>query len=155
MANLILPKYSSVSQLTITLASLASSTSGVGRQGTIVDNTTTRYKRIYLFPRIKLGTSPTSSTLIRFYLIRDDTNSIRTDGAGSSDAGLTVKNAIEVYSLTTGSSAATGDTLTGDCVIEDPGPKWTIAVVNSSGVALDSTGGNHQIDWFGEDDEVQ
>lgn len=154
MPTEIKPKWSSPSALTITLASLASSTSGVGRQSTMVDNSVTRYRRIFLLLAIKLGTSPNSNAPISVYLLRYDTTAIRTDGAGATDAALTIKQAIPIGVLTTGPSAATGDVLIGDFVVDNPGPSWGIAIVNGSGVALDSTGGNHVVNWLGESPEI-
>ena len=155
MATLILPKESAVTAFAITVAGLASSTAGVGRQSTLVDNTSNRYNRIYGFAKIKLGTSPTSNSLVTIYLVRGDETPIRTDNAGASDAAITLKNAVPVWTLTTGPSAATGDVLYGDFVIDDPGKYWAIAIVNSTGVALDSTAANHVLEWYGEDPEFQ
>ena len=61
MANEIKDKYGSTTALTISLASLASSTSGVGRQSTLVDNSTSKYQDILVYVKIKQGTSPTGS----------------------------------------------------------------------------------------------
>lgn len=156
MPTTILPLYSGVgAPLTITLASLASSTAGVGRQSTMIDNATTRYKRIYLSASIKLGTSPNSNALIALYLLRYDGTSIRTDGAGTTDAGLTVKNAQQFATLVTGPSASTGDVLTDTFTIDDPGRNWGIAIVNITGVALDATGSNHVINWYAEVPQIQ
>ena len=144
--------FASSTALTITLASLASSTAGVGRQSTIVDNTSNAYTAAWLACNIKCGTSPSSNALIYIYLIRDDNNgtNIRDDAAGASDAALTVLNAPLIGTLTTKSSAATGDVLKGVFYVPNLGPKWGIAVVNSTGVNLDSTGGNHVINYVGE-----
>ncbi|HNF59310.1 MAG TPA: hypothetical protein PLN89_07030, partial [Elusimicrobiota bacterium] len=81
--------------LTITLASLGSSTSGAGRQSDIVDNTTARYQLIRVYLKFKQGTSPTGNKSVYVYAIRDDNDATnhRTDGAGSADAALTVLNA--------------------------------------------------------------
>ena len=147
----ILPKRSAPAALTITLASLAS---GSARQASIVDNSTTRYQRIYLAAKLKLGTSPTANTLVSLYLIRSD-GTITTDGAGSSDAAITLKNAQTLGTLSTGGSPATSDTLTDVFVVENPGPQWTVAVLNSTGAALDATAGNHLIEWVGEYLEIQ
>lgn len=138
--------------LTITLGGLASSTAGVGRQSTIVDNTTNAYVAAWIACNIKCGTSPNSNALVYVYLIRDDNNgtNIRDDGAGASDAGLTVLNAQLIGTLTTKSSAATGDVLKGIFYVPNLGPKWGIAIVNSTGVALDATNGNHVINYVGE-----
>jgi hypothetical protein len=34
-------------------------------------------------------------------------------------------------------------------MVYDPGAKWAAGVVNSSGVALDATGGNHVVSYNG------
>lgn len=162
MPNAIKPLYNgggslaTANALTITLASLASSTFGAAaRQATIVDNTTTRYRLIHVYPRIKLGTSPTASRSVFFWLIKDDgaTSPNRTDGAGASDAALTIRNAQNVCVAVT--TSTTGEVVQPHFTIEDPGPKWTIAVGHDTGVALDPTGGNHSITWTGENPEVQ
>lgn len=158
MANKILPKFETEASLTITMASLASSTAGVGRQSTMVDNSTTRYKRARLFIKIKLGTSPTSAKGVYVYGLRGDQNGTpsRTDAAGASDAALTVLNApiIGVLGDKT-SGAATGDVLQGEIMFEDLGAEWGVAIVHDTGVALDSTGGNHWVRYVGEEPEVQ
>jgi hypothetical protein len=141
--------------LTITLASLGSATGGTGaRQSAVVDNTTTRYARIHLYPRIKLGTSPTAGRLIYFFLIKDDgsTTPNRTDGAGAGDAALTPLNAEVIGTAYT--TNATGAVIQPHFTIENPGPKWAIAVGQDTGVILDATGGNHSITWVGEQPEV-
>lgn len=156
MANEIKELFSSSAALTITIASLASSTTGVGRQSTIVDNTTTRYQKILLYCLITTGTTPTANRTIRFYLIRDDNNgtNYRSDGAGASDAAFTVKMAQPIGSLFV--DVATSNLgYYGDFVIENPGPKWGIAIVHDSAVNLNSTAGNHYIRYVGVNPEVQ
>lgn len=144
--------FGSSTAFTITLGSLASSTSGVGRQSTIVDNTSTAYTAIWVACNIKCGTSPASNAPVYIYLIRDDNNGthIRDDGAGATDAGLTVVNAPLIGTLFTKASAATGDPLKGTFYVPAPGPKFGIAVVQATTVALDSTNGNHVINYVGE-----
>jgi hypothetical protein len=157
MANAIKPLHASVSALTITLASLASSTSGVGRQSTIVDNSTNRYKRIQLSISTKLGTSPTGPRGVYIHLIRsnNDGTPILDDAAGASDAAHTVLNAPLVGVLMTKTSPATGDVLAGNFIIENPGPKWGVSINHDTGVNLDSTGGNHVVSFIGIVDEIQ
>lgn len=154
MANEIKEKYSDSAAFTLTLASLASSTVGVGRQSTLISNTTTRYKRIIVYLKIKQGTSPTGSRFVYVYGIRGD-GTIRDDAAGASDAGFTRLNAVELGVLGNKSSPSTGDLLTGSFVFENPGPEWGIAVVHDTGVGLDSTEGNHAYSWVGVLPEVQ
>ncbi|HVY71465.1 MAG TPA: hypothetical protein VHH73_16150 [Verrucomicrobiae bacterium] len=158
MANEIKDKFSASAALNITLASLASSTSGVGRQSDLVDNTTSRYQRLLLYVKLKQGTSPTGSTACYIYLIRSDadgTSPHYTDGAGASDAAITILNAQLVGVLANTASPATGDVLYGEFVVDLPGPKWAIAVVNSTGAALNSTGSNSWARYVGVDPEVQ
>lgn len=157
MANEIKDKFASSAALTITLASLASSSSGAGRQSDIVDNTTNRYQAVLIYIKIKLGTSPTGSKGVYVYLIRDDNNGTnhRSDGAGASDAALTVQNAQLIGVMADKASPATGDVLYGEFLVERPGPKWGIAIVHDTGVNLDSTGGNHWARYVGLNPEVQ
>jgi len=154
----------SSSALTITLASLASSTTNVGRQSTMVDNSTTRYGRVLVSVSIKLGTSPSASKAIYVYGIRSnkDATAIRDDGAGASDAAWTRKNAEYLYypntrrpSIIYCGAAATGDVFKQTFYFDDPGPEWGVGIVHDTGANLDSTGGNHVISYLGENPEAQ
>ena len=158
MANEIKELFGTATALTISLASLATATDGlVGRQSTLVDNTTARYSKILLSASIKLGTSPTGNRAVYIRLLRSDKQGtdIITDGAGASDAALTAKNARLIGVLTTGASPSTGDVLTDVFVINNPGPEWGIHIGHDSGVNLDSTGGNHVLRYIGVNPEVQ
>lgn len=144
--------FGSSTALTISLGSLASSTSGVGRQSTLVDNSTTQTQMVRVFYKVETGTSPTANTTILFYLLQGDnpaSSNIRTDNAGASDAALTVVTASCVGVCQVSSSSNT--TYYGSFLIRNPGPEWGIAVVNSTGVALNATGGNHVLRYVAED----
>lgn len=150
MASTISANFGTATALTITLASLASSSVGVGRQSALVDNTgnLNLYQKIHIYWKITTGTSPTANTPISFYLIKADKNSSAdsiTDGAGVSDLGLTIVSAKQIDGIIVSSSSNV--TYQGDCVINNPGPVWGIAVVQGTVVALNSTVGNHGI-WF-------
>jgi hypothetical protein len=155
MANEIKAKYGASTALTITLASLATSTAGVGRQSTMVDNSSNKFQRVHVFFLVTTGTSPTANKGIMFYLIKGDdpTANIRTDNAGASDAALTVVTADQVYGAATSNVSDTG--YRGSFVIENPGPAWGIAVVHDTAVNLNATAGNHSIRFVGENPEVQ
>ena len=141
--------FAAATSLTITLAGLASSTSGAGRQSTAVDNTSTGYRDVVVYYKLTLGTSPTAGN-VTFYLIRRElTNGLADDAAGASDAAITVLNAPYVGVATTLASPATGNVLEGSFVVSNPGPNWALAVVNSTGVALSATAGNHLIEFVG------
>lgn len=154
MANEIREKFTSPASLTLTLASLGSSTAGVGRQSTLVDNSTTGHKRIYIFLKVKQGTSPTGNRGVYVYAIRGN-GTIRSDQAGASDGALTVTNAQLLGVMRNAASPSTGDVLQGDIIFDDPGREWGICVVHDTGVALDSTEGNHAYSWVGDLPEVQ
>lgn len=144
---------SSYSALTISLNSLATSTAGVGRQSTMVDNSTLKYDGALLNVLIKLGTSPTANKSVYVYLLQSNGTN-RTDGAGASDAALTVKNAALIGIMTTGSAPATGDNLRKTFELTGLGQEWGIAIVHDSAVNLDSTAGNHVITYAGYKWEV-
>lgn len=154
MPSEIKDKFGSSTAFTITLASLAN---GSARQSTIVDNTTDRFSRVIVYTKIKQGTSPTGNKTVTAYLLRDDNNGTnhRTDGAGASDAAITILNATLIGIMNNKSSPTTGDVLYGEFIIDNPGPKWGIAIQNDTGVSLDSTGSNHWARFVGINPEAQ
>jgi hypothetical protein len=140
------PKFSASAALTITLANLASSATSVGRQCTLIDNSTNRYDLIHLFGRTTTGTSPTASRTIQIYLIRGD-GTRRTDGAGADDAAITRRTAVLIKQIpTTNTSDQAYDW---DAVIQDPGPEWGVAVVHDTAVNLKNNAGDQYIYWVG------
>lgn len=158
------PLFGTTTAFTITVASLASSTAGAGRQTTMVSNTTTRYGFAFIGVKIKLGTSPTASRAIYVYGIRSDGGgtAIRDDSAGASDAAWTQKNAgYLVYPETKAPSvmqcgaAATGDVFSGVFLMEGLAKEFGVGVVHDTGVNLDSTGGNHALTYVGFNPEAQ
>jgi hypothetical protein len=157
MANEVLDKFDASTAFTITLASLASSAAGVGRQATIVDNTTNRYTKIELSIKLKQGTNPTGSKKAMVYLIKVDNHATahRSDGAGATDAAFTVLNAPLIGVMRNKAAPSTGDLLYGEFTIHNPGPKWGIAIVHDTGVNLDSTEANHWARWVGSNPEIQ
>jgi hypothetical protein len=157
MANEIKAKFGAATEMVITLASLATSTAGVGRQSDLVSNTSDRFSAILLFVKVKLGTTPVANKGVYIHLIRDsgDVTPIRSDSAGTSDAPLTVLNSEQIGGLQGDNTTTSGQVLSSCFVIQDPGPKWGIAVHHDTGVNLDSTGSNHSIRFLGINPEVQ
>lgn len=131
---------------TITLASLASSVAGVGRQSTLVTSNTAQSATIAV--KFTTGTSPTANSLIYVYLLRGDTT-ITDDNAGATDAGITVVNApllgTILVSAATSNAAYYGvfDTK----FLGSLGPTFGIAIVNSSGATSNGTGGNFTAEY--------
>ncbi|MEW6304698.1 MAG: hypothetical protein AB1705_14580 [Verrucomicrobiota bacterium] len=159
MPNEIKDKFSSAAALTITLASLGSS-STAGRQSTLVDNSTTRYQKLLIYVKLTLGTSPTGNKAAYVYLIRGDGAAThRSDGAGASDAAWPAStvaiNAQLIGTMVDRSSPATGDVIYGEFLVDNPGPEWGIGILHDTGVALNATAGNHHVRWVGLNPEVQ
>lgn len=164
MANAIKPLFGSPTAFTISLASLASSVVGVGRQSALIDLSSVRAQRLLVAISITLGTSPTGNRAIYVFGIRSDKNGtpIRDDGAGASDAAWTRKSAEllrrangEPAILRTGASPASNDVLKGVFLFEEPGPECGIGIVHDTGVNLNSTGGNHVCTYVAINDEIQ
>jgi hypothetical protein len=143
MPNEIRTKVDTEASFTITLASLAS---GSARQSTMVTNTTQRPAAL-IYLRIQSGgTGPTAGAVYEVYLLRGDGNATpyRTDGAGASDAAITIENANMIGTIVVTNTA--NKNFYGDFDTAPLGPlgdEWGIAVKNSSGQALNATEGNH------------
>lgn len=152
MASIILPEHGSATAMTITLASLSSSAAGVGRQSTIVSNVNIA-QLIHLSVKVTVGTTPTIDTNILVYLIKSD-GTLRSDAAGASDAGLTIINSRLLFPIQV--NAVTSDVAYyGEGIIRNPGREWGIAIVNQTGVNLNSTGSNHSVSYHTENQESQ
>jgi hypothetical protein len=143
--------YGTPTAMTITLASLGSSATA-GRESTAVDNTSTLAVDYIVGGKITTGTTPTANNVIEVwaYGMYDATEYI--GGATGSDAALTpagnknLLKLIQVIQVTATSNVAYAwgctsvATLFGGVVPQ----KWGIWVLNTSAVALNSTGGNHE-----------
>ena len=156
MADLKL-SYPAASDLTITLASLASDTSLLtGRESAVIDNSTNLYLDILISGKITAGTSPTASRSIEVWAVGswdgtnwpdvfDGTESAETITSADIKASVCRFVAAMATSATSNVTyhfgpvsiaAAFGGTLP---------PKIVLFVTHSTGVALNSTAGNHQI----------
>lgn len=159
-ANEIMDKFGSSTAMTITLASLASSTSGVGRQSTLIDNTTVRASEAIVYVKITVGTTPTANKPIYVYLLRGDdpaSSNFRDDGAGASDAGLTIINAQLLGTIMC--TAATSDVAYRGAFstrgLGALGKEWGIAIVHETAVNLNATAGNHFVRYVTVNPDVQ
>ena len=126
---------------TLTLASLAS---GSGRQTNMITNSED-YPSALISIKIRSGTAPAAGRAYKIYLIRG-TGTIRDDGAGASDAAITIENAPLLGTIIV-TNTANKDFYaiihTAEKGIGALGPEWGIAVVNDTDQALNSTEGNH------------
>jgi len=146
------PAYGTRSALTITLASLGN---GAYRESTEVDNSSTLADDGVLHGVITTGTSPTAATSITVYLVGSDGTTARVGNLTGTDSTITpageqtqfeIGRIIAVdstsnhaYEFYIGSIAA----LFGGVMPK----KFSVVVLNSSGVALNATGGNHSINY--------
>lgn len=144
--------FASLATLTMSLASLATSSVGVGRQSTLIDNTTARYTSAMVYLKVWTGVlAHTPNSLLNVYLLRGDNNTIIDDNAGASDAALTVKNAPLLGNIqVTASTASVSYNGVFDTSPLGPlGPQWGIALVNVSGAALGGIESNHLKNYIG------
>lgn len=159
------PSYAASSALTITLASLATSSSLlVGVESNQVDNTTNKYSDALLEGFITTGTTPTTSTQILVYAWGSNVSLATTakDSLDGTDSAETITSAGVGYgflkliiSLTVDSATSNrrydfGDisvaTILGLPVLP---PYWGVFVTHNTGVNLNSTAGNHAISFSG------
>lgn len=148
-------KYGASNQsFTITIASL---TNNSARQSTEVDNSSNLFLDALVQLKIKTGASGTASTgyVNVWAYATTDGGTTRSDGAGASDAAITlpsppnsvligrincVANATTYYSTAMSVAAAFGGFLP---------EKWGIIIENKTGGTLDTTSGNHSAKYQG------
>lgn len=159
-------RVSASSQLTISLAGLASDTNLLaGQQSDEYDNSVNLDPNLDLTVKITTGTGPTTTREIRVYVIRPLKDGTYPDGFGTSSAARTIssvgsRDAMGVlakavatiatsdkpYYLDAGNIAA----LFGFSVI----PKFIVFVTHNTGVNLNATGGNHEIHVKGSGGQI-
>lgn len=163
------PLYATPVDLTITLASLATSATRVaGRESTAVNNgdSGARYDDVLVSGKITVGTTPTANTYIDIwvYAARNETPTyptLVTTGLTGSDAAATAATeAIRNNALRLGATILV-DATTSDRVYE-LAPfsvaelfgyvmprRWGVFVTHNTGVNLNSTGSNHAVTYQG------
>jgi hypothetical protein len=160
------PSYSSATTITcgVHATPLASSATFVGgRESTEIDNSTNKYDDVLLSGLVTVGTTPTVNTTIAIYVfsrndqdaptypdVMDGTDSDETlTSAGVGQGFLKLAVALNVDSTTSNRGYAFGPIsiapLFGGVL-----PKfWSIFVTHNTGVALNSTSGNHFFKYVG------
>lgn len=147
--------------ITITLASLASSTSWAGRASTAVNNASNLDLDHLVSGKIKLGTSPTANKAIQVYAYAAQSISSGTptypDSITGTDAAKTMTSANVALACLRLLWAGTTDATTGLTLEMPPTsvaqafgqlpPYWGLFVVHDSVAALDGTGGNHSFQY--------
>lgn len=147
------PLKGSATALTITLASLGAS-STAGRESTAIDNGSDDAIDAELWGQITTGTSPTNNSQIEIWLYAAGTGSEYAGGAAGSDAALTPSNKallrLAQVIQVTNTSNVTHKFHLGSVASYFGGllpEKWGVWVLNNTGVALNSTSGNHFIKY--------
>lgn len=148
--------------ITISLASLASSTSWAGRASTAINNTTNLDLDHLVSGVIKLGTTPTAAKRVSVYVYAPlkivSGTPTYPDGITGTDANKTMTSeSVAIAALrwlwTGKTDATTGLVLPmPQCSIADAfggmPPYWGLFVVHDSVAALDATAGNHYFHYF-------
>lgn len=132
--------------MTITIASLADAG---GRAATAITNTSTKALAADVRVKVKTGASGVSATgYVAVYLVRSEDGSSYDDGFGGSDGAFTPVNATLLGILTANANATTYQRVFDLAELGLTLPeKWSIAILNKTGAALDATGGNHEIKY--------
>lgn len=135
--------YQTSDTLTLTIASLAN---GSGRCSTALDNTTNLDISADIGLKIKTNAAGTSATgYVSVYLVRSYDGTSYDDAFAGTDAAFTPVNATLIGTI---NAVANATTYYKTIDLAELGltlpKKWAIAIVNSTGAALDSTGGNHE-----------
>jgi len=149
--------YAASSDLTITLASLASDTNLLaGQESTAVDNTTNLYIDYLLSGKVTTGTSPTTARVIEVWVIGIMDDATWPDVFDGTDSAETITNAGIKNSICR--LAASIDTVATSDLAYPFGPvsvaslfggrlpkQFVVFVTHSTAVNLNSTGGNQKI----------
>ena len=156
MADLKL-SYPAASDLTITLASLASDTNLLtGRESATIDNTTNLYLDILVSGKITAGTSPTAARSIEVWAVGswdgtnwpdvfDGTESAETITSADIKASVCRYVAAMATANTSDRTYHFGPVSLASAFGGTLPPKVVLFVTHSTGVNLNSTAGNHQI----------
>lgn len=148
--------YGSPTTHTITLASLASDTNLIaGRQGTVINNGSAGEDAIdaMLGGKVTTGTTPTTARQIEVWCFGTYDGTTYSAGAGASDANFSPTGEKTLMKLVTmiPTDATSNHTyewgpfsvagVFGGVMPE----KWGVFIVHNTGVALNATGGNHEV----------
>lgn len=149
--------YGTASDVTITLASLASDTNLLtGRESTAIDNTSSLVLDYLVSGKITAGTSPTASRSIEVWAVGswdgtnwpdvfDGTESAETITSADIKASVCRFVAAMATSSTSNVTYHFGPVSLAAAFGGVLPPKVVVFVTHSTGVALNSTSGNHQI----------
>ena len=161
----ITPNYAAAATVTIGLATtpLASSSTFVGgRESSVIDNTSNKYDDALLAGQVTVGTSPTSGTQINVYVfaplddtptypdVMDGTDSDETlTSAGVGQGFLKLAAVLSVDATTSNRAYPFGPVSVAQLFGGSMPPRWSVFISHNTGVALNSTAGNHFVKYIG------
>lgn len=155
--------YSSNTSITCSVASLATSSTFVaGQESNEIDNTTNKYVDALVKAKITVGTTPTANTIIAVYVWGADVSLATTaiDVLDGTDSAETLTNTgvllalrpLATIQVPAATSNVTYEMLPTSIAARFGGtmPKfWGLYVSHNTGVALNSTAGNHSFEYVG------
>jgi hypothetical protein len=151
--------YATASDLSMTLASLASDTNLLaGQESSAVDNTVDGRRDYWVSGKVSTGTSPTASRSIQVWAVgaMDSSGSLWPtvfDGTNSAETIplAEIKNAVckfvaEMATTSTSNQQYDfGPVLISSVFGGSVPARWSLFITHNTGVALNATSGNHQI----------
>lgn len=161
MSTTFKPSYGSNTALTITLASLANSTTlATGyRQSAAVDNTTNLFADAVIYGHVTSNATPTANAAYFLYLVwSNDNGSTYSNNASGSDAAYTSPdsdaNLVQGSVSITTAVASLVSYFKPFSFCQAAGllflpQKWGVILKNASGAALTATAGNHVLSYQG------
>ena len=151
-------RYGTAVDVTITAASLASSTTRVaGRESATVDNTTNLHQDYLVSGKFTTGTSPTTAKSIELWCVPSWDGTTWPDVFDGTDSDETITNAEVRTGLLRALVWSVGTNATSDITYHFAGvsiaalfggvvpPKFVFFLTHDTAVNLNSTAGNHQI----------
>lgn len=142
------------SRTAITVTGAASLADGSGYEFAAVDNTTNKYDVVEIGASFTCNGTPTANQSVDLYFLRNNGTEYDEGASGSAASWSPIGKQPDAR-LLVGSSPSSGQVLEGLFIMAKPGRSWQLAIVNNSGVALSSTGGDHSAGYVGMLPEIQ
>lgn len=155
------PAYTTSAAITITLASLATSSTRVaGRESTVVDNTSNLFLDALVSGKVTTGTSPTAGKQIDVWVYASENGTAYPDVFDGTDSDETVTSEnVRNAALRLGATIIVDSTSDRTYWVApfsiaalyggNMPRKWGLFVTHDTGVNLNATGGNHAFSYTG------
>lgn len=148
--------YGTATAITMTLASLASSTTDAGRISTAVDNSSVDALDFIVGGKVTTGTSPTVNKQIEVWFAGSYDGTSFSGGAGATDAAFTPVGTKFLLHLAqiinvSGTSNVTYTWIVPSLLAVFGGnipTKWSVFITHNTVAALNATAGNHEVKYM-------